>query len=107
MIVSMMLSLRPGTLLSRTPFLLSTLSSARSLHSSHPLLRMPTAKKKRIDPAILKIREERRVRKITKALRKMSKKDRIPRPLLELEVDPKIRKEREIRWVVGHVTRDS
>ncbi len=68
------------------------------LHTSPAVLGMPGVKKrKRLDPTILKAREERKVRRINRALKKMGKKDRILKPLQEMEVDPRIRREMEMR----------
>ena len=46
---------------------------------------------------IAKAREEKRMGKLAKALRKMSKKQRIPIPILENEISPQIKMEREAR----------
>jgi large subunit ribosomal protein L40 len=46
---------------------------------------MPVKKKRKLDPQILRAREERRKKRITKALKKMEKKPRIARPIMELE----------------------
>jgi len=70
----------------------------REFHASPAVQGLPgVKKKKKMDPAIIKMREERRVRRITRALNKMKRRDRIPRPILELEVEPRILAEKEIR----------
>lgn len=51
---------------------------------------MPTKKKRKMDPMVLRQRQERRKKRLTKALRKMDKRPRIPKPILELEVDPAV-----------------
>lgn len=52
------------------------------------LMSAPVKKKRRSDPMLDRKRDEKRLRKYTKALKKMEKKDRINKPLIELEVDP-------------------
>ena len=50
-------------------------------------------KKKKADPGQLKAKEEKRKRKLAKALKKMEKKDRQPKPLIECEVPLHLHKE--------------
>ena len=50
----------------------------------------PPPKKGKIDPMMLRAREEKKKKRISKALRKMDKKPRIHKPMIELEVDPNI-----------------
>eukprot|EP00092_Neocalanus_flemingeri_P002264 GFUD01002414.1.p1 GENE.GFUD01002414.1~~GFUD01002414.1.p1 ORF type:complete len:232 (-),score=65.79 GFUD01002414.1:155-850(-) len=50
-------------------------------------------KKKRTDPGQLKMRDEKRKRRLAKALKKMEKKDRQPKPLIECEVPMSLHKE--------------
>ena len=45
-----------------------------------------TQKKRRIDPGQEKAKEDRRRKRLTKALKKMDKKERQPKPLSECEV---------------------
>merc|ERR1719239_1809595 len=45
-----------------------------------------TKKKSRRDPVKDKIKDDRRMKRLTKALRKMEKKDRQPKPIIEMEV---------------------
>jgi Mitochondrial ribosomal protein L28. len=54
----------------------------------------PDKKKKRMDPALEKFKEERKIKRLTKALKKMQKKDRILKPVLEVEVPPHLVKEK-------------
>ena len=61
-----------------------------SLSTSAALMSAPNKKKRRSDPMLDRKRDEKRLRKYTKALKKMEKKDRINKPLIELEVDPNI-----------------
>ena len=71
-----------------------SLLSLRPLHATAALQGMPGVKKRRkVDPALVRAREERRVRRINKALRKMGKKDRVLKPLLETEVRPQLRQQ--------------
>jgi len=67
---------------------------ARSLHTT-PLTHIKLTdvccsailkKRKRADPATDKMKEERRRKRLSKALRKMEKKQRQPKPLLEIEI---------------------
>ena len=68
------------------------LALSRSLYLSPMILGLPPAKKKRVDPALDRSREEKKKKKLEKALRKMNKKDRIPRPIKENEVQTEIKK---------------
>ena len=52
------------------------------------LMSAPVKKKRKNDPVMDRKRDEKRLRKYSKALKKMEKKDRINKPLIELEVDP-------------------
>jgi len=58
---------------------------------------MPVKKKRKLDPQILRAREERRKKRITKALKKMEKKPRIARPIMELEPSVELIAEAETR----------
>lgn len=58
---------------------------------------MPGKRKKRIDPILEKFKEDRKIKRLSKALKKMQKKDRIPKPLLEIEVSPHLIKEKDQR----------
>ena len=60
-------------------------TNAIKVSVSPVLSAMPTKKKRKIDPAAMKLREEKRKRRIMKVLKKMEKKDRIPKPISELE----------------------
>lgn len=46
----------------------------------------PLKKKKRIDPAVIKAREERKKRKLEKQIRRLEKNARQLKPLIELDV---------------------
>ncbi|XP_059471169.1 large ribosomal subunit protein mL40 [Neocloeon triangulifer] len=54
------------------------------------LLAEPMKKKKRIDPAVTRAREERRKKKIEKAIRKLEKNARQLKPIDELEIPPEV-----------------
>ncbi|CAG0890142.1 unnamed protein product [Darwinula stevensoni] len=57
----------------------------------------PLKKKKRLDPAILKAREDRRKRKIEKQIRRLEKVAQQYKPVDECEVSPTLRKEISMR----------
>ena len=91
-----------STLLRPFPALLPLAAAAQPqinmpLHTTAPVEALPGKKKKRLDPQVFKAREEKRMRRLRKALRKMEKKQRIPRPLIEHEVPPHIMRELETR----------
>ena len=52
-----------------------------------------TKAKRRVDPMQLRMREEKKRKKLQKALKKLNKKPRIVRPVQELEVSPEVLKE--------------
>merc|ERR1712226_1740973 len=56
-----------------------------------------TQKKRRVDPGQEKAKEDRRRKRLTKALKKMDKKERQPKPLSECEVPLVLQKEAVIR----------
>lgn len=55
-------------------------------HSTPVLCAEPMKKKKKMDPAILKAREERRKRKIEKQIRKLEKNAQQLKPIDEMEI---------------------
>ena len=69
----------------------------QDLHVSPANLAVPGKRRKKVDPALERAREDKRIKKLNKALRKMERKDRILRPLLELEVSPQLLKEQKQR----------
>ncbi len=78
------------------------------LHTGAPALGLPGMKKRTtVDPLIARAREERRVRRISKALRKMKDRNRILKPLVEVEVDPRVAREREERTRQVEVTEET
>jgi len=52
-------------------------------------------RKKRIDPAIIKAREDRRKRKLEKQIRRLQKQAKQLKPISEMEVPSKLIDERE------------
>lgn len=56
------------------------------LHTTPILCAEPLKKRKRLDPAITKAREDRRRRKIEKQIRKLEKNARQLKPLDEMEI---------------------
>ncbi|KAH7951599.1 hypothetical protein HPB52_010781 [Rhipicephalus sanguineus] len=75
------------------------------LHRAKPQLLMrtnyrsaePLKKKKRLDPAILRMREERKKRRIEKGIRQLKKHAKKYKPIEEQEVAPKLQKELGLR----------
>lgn len=55
-------------------------------HSTPVLCGEPIKKKKKIDPAVLRAREERRKRKLEKQIRRLQKNARQLKPIEEMEV---------------------
>ena len=49
-----------------------------------------TKKKRRVDPANIRQKEERKRKKLQKAVKKLSRKKRIVKPLLELQVSQEV-----------------
>lgn len=71
-----------------------------------PLASAMTAKKRKQDPAQEKAKEEKRRKRLTKALRKMEKKARQPKPLSECEVPLVLSKEAVARRREVEVTEE-
>uniref|UniRef100_A0A023FDM2 Large ribosomal subunit protein mL40 n=1 Tax=Amblyomma cajennense TaxID=34607 RepID=A0A023FDM2_AMBCJ len=69
----------------------------RDLHTTAQLSAEPLKKKKRIDPAIVRMREERRKRRIEKGIRMLKKHAKKYKPIEEMEVAPKLLKELGLR----------
>ncbi|GAB6019921.1 hypothetical protein CHUAL_001452 [Chamberlinius hualienensis] len=57
----------------------------------------PLKKKKKIDPAIVRMREDRKRRKLEKEIKKLEKVARKYKPIDEMEVPPKLLEERTMR----------
>ena len=66
---------------------------AASDRTGLPLRAEPLKKKKRIDPAVVRAREERRRRKLEKAIRRLEKSSRQLKPLAELELPRHVKAE--------------
>ncbi|XP_013791787.1 39S ribosomal protein L40, mitochondrial-like [Limulus polyphemus] len=82
-----------------------TASQPLLFHLSFPLGAEPLRKKKKIDPAVLKMREERKKRRLEKAIRKLEKSARRLKPIEEIEITPSLRKEITLRKREGsHLT---
>lgn len=64
---------------------------------SSVLLGEPLKKKKRLDPAIIRAREERRKRKLEKQIRRLQKQAKQLKPISEMEVPSKLIDERQER----------
>ncbi|KAL6267594.1 hypothetical protein P5V15_000668 [Pogonomyrmex californicus] len=64
---------------------------------SSVLLGEPLKRKKKLDPAIIKAREDRRKRKLEKQIRRLQKQSRQLKPISEIEVPSKLIEEREQR----------
>lgn len=75
----------------------STAFAFRHLHTTPQLSAEPLKKKKRIDPAILRMREERRKRRIEKGIRQLKRHAKKYKPIEELEVSPTLQKELGLR----------
>ncbi|XP_014205922.1 39S ribosomal protein L40, mitochondrial [Copidosoma floridanum] len=67
------------------------------LNTTNVLFAEPLKKKRRIDPGIVRAREERRKRKLEKSIRKLQKTARQLKPIAEIEVPAKLKKELELR----------
>ena len=65
----------------------------RTLVTTPALTSAFTKAKRRVDPMQLRMREEKKRKKLQKALKKLNKKPRIVRPVQELEVSPEVLKE--------------
>ncbi|CAG9136609.1 unnamed protein product [Plutella xylostella] len=79
------LSLSPGLKIQANSRNVST-TSALQFNLTYPLCAEPLKKKKKIDPAIVKAREDRRRKKIEKQIRRLEKNARQLKPIDELEV---------------------
>ena len=75
----------------------STNFATRALHTTRTVCAAPTRRRAKVDPALERAKEDRKKRRLEKVLRKMEKGDRIPKPLLELEVPVEIQREKEAR----------
>ena len=55
----------------------------------------PMKRKRRLDPQILKRRVERKKKKLEKAIKRLSKIAKTPKPILEMEIPPAIYMEKK------------
>ncbi|XP_075549255.1 mitochondrial ribosomal protein L40 [Dermacentor variabilis] len=69
----------------------------RDLHTTAQLNAEPLKKKKRLDPAILRMREERKKRRIERGIRQLKRHAKKYKPIEESEVAPKLQKELGLR----------
>jgi len=76
---------------------LSTSGGPLLFRSSVPMFAEPLKKKKRLDPQILKAREERKRRKIEKAIRKLEKVSKTLKPIDEVQLMASLSNEIDIR----------
>ncbi|XP_017083939.2 39S ribosomal protein L40, mitochondrial [Drosophila eugracilis] len=70
---------------------------ARSLHTTHVLCAEPLKKKKKLDPQVVKQREDRKKKKIEKQIRRLEKNARQLKPVEELEVPLELIDEKDKR----------
>lgn len=68
-----------------------------ALQTSAVLRAEPLKKKRRLDPAVLKMRVERKVKKIEKSIRQLEMADKVLKPLLEQTVPPHVHRELALR----------
>lgn len=66
--------------------LITHLTIQRTIHATGVLCAEPLKKKKRIDPSVLKARDERRKKKLEKQIRRLEKNARQLKPIDEMEV---------------------
>ncbi|XP_050035939.1 large ribosomal subunit protein mL40 [Dermacentor andersoni] len=69
----------------------------KDLHTTAQLNAEPLKKKKRLDPAILRMREERKKRRIERGIRQLKRHAKKYKPIEESEVAPKLQKELGLR----------
>uniref|UniRef100_A0A8D9A0P0 Large ribosomal subunit protein mL40 n=1 Tax=Cacopsylla melanoneura TaxID=428564 RepID=A0A8D9A0P0_9HEMI len=75
----------------------STLTSPLMFRITHPLCAEPMKKKKRVDPAVAKSREDRRKRKMEKEIKKLKKNAQQLKPIDELEIPYTLVAQKNIR----------
>ena len=83
------LSLAPNRCLSTSSLLGASVSPV--------MFAMPTKAKRKIDPQEVRRKEEKRKLRLRKALKKMAKKERLPKPLSEVQPSQILLKESERR----------
>jgi len=68
------------------------------MHATPAVFKAPGPRaKSKADPMVLKAREEKRQKRLRKALTKMERKDRLPKPLIENELPIEVRNELNAR----------
>jgi len=68
------------------------------MHATSAVFKAPGPRaKSKADPMVLKAREEKRQKRLRKALTKMERKDRLPKPLIENELPIEVRNELNAR----------
>ncbi|KAL1461525.1 hypothetical protein WDU94_013412 [Cyamophila willieti] len=75
----------------------STLTSPLLFRITHPLCAEPMKKKKRVDPALVKSREDRRKKKMEKEIKKLKKNAQQLKPIDDLEVPYALIAQKHIR----------
>ncbi|XP_003744363.1 39S ribosomal protein L40, mitochondrial [Galendromus occidentalis] len=68
-------------------------NGACNIHTSSQLWAEPMRKRRRMDPALLKMREQRKIRKLEKGIRQLKKHAKKMKPIDEMEVSPKLQRE--------------
>lgn len=76
---------------------ISTCTNPLYFRVSSVLLGEPLKRKKKLDPAIIRAREERRKRKLEKQIRRLEKQAKQLKPVFELEIPSKLIEERNQR----------
>ncbi|XP_015782074.1 39S ribosomal protein L40, mitochondrial [Tetranychus urticae] len=69
----------------------------RGIHTTVSLFAEPMKKKRRIDPILLKLRNERKAKRLEKNILKMEKAPKQMKPIVELSLSPHVQKEMDIR----------
>lgn len=70
---------------------------ARTVHTSSVLFAEPLKKKKRMDPVLLKLRVDRKIRKLEKAIRQLENAEKVLKPLMEQTLAPHVYREIDLR----------
>lgn len=73
----------------------------RQLHTSSVMFAEPLKKKKRLDPVILKMRVDRKIKKLEKSIHQLECADKVMKPILEHTLPPHVHKELESRTRTG------
>ncbi|XP_054167165.1 39S ribosomal protein L40, mitochondrial-like [Oppia nitens] len=93
-----MIFLRMSSLiLSLNKLFVSNAVHTRPIFTSACLMAEPMRKKKRIDPQLLKRREERKLRKLEKEIKRLEATPKQLKPIIELQLTPQVIKELEQR----------